>query len=232
MRGCPCTWGYACRHGPHFRMGCGMQLHHVQWFAWKDHKDFARILEVAPDIYNEQVRDSKAMYCCYRRLIVTLLALAQFVKLNPHNFAITVSLTALAMHRTGQEPLKTASTFLYGLHLLSGHVSHPEADERRWLSLDPAVRIRQPSEWRSATCFCRDACKSFLGPWADKTFGSGPGALQALEEFCARFPYTCAPAIFGRRCVPIHDISQGGGGQPSLRLERDLAAPWFVINTV
>lgn len=71
------------------------QLHHIQWFAWKDHKDYAKMLEPAPLLLN-----------------------SRFVSLNPNNAAITVGLTTEALYRTRAPPLTVANTFLYGMYLL------------------------------------------------------------------------------------------------------------------
>lgn len=76
------------------------QLHHAQWSAWKDSRDYQRVLEAAPPIFN-----------------------ATFTKLNPHNFAITVGLTAEALYRCGASPLACANTLLYGLSLLADNPS-------------------------------------------------------------------------------------------------------------
>jgi hypothetical protein len=104
------------------------ELHHAQWVAWKEgeghtprgtgstcgnssssnnnngnpsqtknkRRNYARILEVAPSIFN-----------------------SAFVKLNPHNFAITVGITVDAMHHTNAPHLVCANTFMYGLSLLA-----------------------------------------------------------------------------------------------------------------
>lgn len=72
-----------------------MQLHHLQWYAWRDRKDYAAILQPAPLLLN-----------------------AHFVGMNANNASITVGLITEALAMTGSPALTVANTFLYGMYLL------------------------------------------------------------------------------------------------------------------
>lgn len=71
------------------------QLHHLQWYAWRDRKDYAAILQPAPLLLN-----------------------AHFVGMNANNASITVGLITEALAMTGSSALTVANTFLYGMYLL------------------------------------------------------------------------------------------------------------------
>lgn len=165
------------------------ELHHIQWRAWKEgegtsgEKDYGRIVETAGAIFN-----------------------ASFMKLNPHNFAITVGLTINAMYHLQHPPLACANTFLYGLSLLADN----------------------PSKQSIPIQFCKEA-PEFMAEWAKYAFqGSDTEVIESLLEFCGVYPHSGLPDVLGTRVdAYLEVLIQQGKNKEALHLiRRLLQAPW------
>lgn len=189
------------------------ELHNIQWRAWKEElcsesreqnvvgmesslgrekggahgaagKDYARILEAAGSIFN-----------------------SAFLKLNPHNFSITVGITVDAMYHTKAPLLACANTFLYGLSLLADN----------------------PSKQTIPIQFC-PAAPLFMEVWAQETFGTGGGgeAVESLFQFCGVYPHTGLPEVLSRQVERrVGELMVGTRYKEAVTLiSRLLEAPW------
>ena len=191
------------------------ELHNIQWRAWKeegsppssstnsssssssisdgrggaDKKDYARILEAAGSIFN-----------------------ASFVKLNPHNFSITVGITVDAMYHLQAPALVCANTFLYGLSLLADN----------------------PSKQTIPIQFCQ-AAPVFMEEWAREAFGGGEGrqagreeVVASLFEFCGVYPHSGLPDVLGKQVEKRVEelMAEQKNKEAEAVIKRLFEAPW------
>lgn len=182
------------------------ELHNIQWLAWKEEgnsqstesshnqeevarKDYARILEAAGSIFN-----------------------ASFVKLNPHNFSITVGITVDAMYHLQAPALACANTFLYGLSLLADN----------------------PSKQTIPIQFCK-AAPVFMEEWAREAFGGGEGrqagreeVVASLFEFCGVYPHSGLPDVLGKQVEKRVEelMAEQKNKEAKALIKRLFEAPW------